>query len=389
VDALKESRAVDQRLQFLAEYQTKETTIIDLCRQFGISRPTAYKWIKRYEELGPEGLLELSRRPKSCSHAIPEEIENEVLAVRNRHPTWGPRKIRARLEHLHPDADWPARSTIGQILNRAGLTKPQRIRRKVTPSSQPFGEVIAPNQVWCIDFKGWFRTGDGQRCDLLTITDAFSRYLIRCQVVNKMDTPHVMAVCDAAMREFGLPDRIRSDNGSPFSGPGLLGLSRLSLKWLRLGIGHERIQPGCPQQNGRHERMHRTLKEETARPPAATLASQQRRFNEFRKQFNNERPHEALAYQTPSHIYVCSARPYPNHIPDFEYGNEFLVRAINHSGDMSWHQGRVFISRILGGDRVGLLQISDKRYRVFYGPLVIGEFDQSDTLFYPRRSWDA
>ena len=382
----KESRAVDQRLQFLAEYQTKETTIIDLCRQFGISRPTAYKWIKRYERLGPEGLLELSRRPKSCSHAIPEEIENEVLAVRNRHPTWGPRKIGARLEHLDPDAEWPAPSTIGQILNRAGLTKPQRIRRKVTPSIPPFGDITAPNQVWCIDFKGWFRTGDGQRCDPLTITDAFSRYLIRCQVVNKMDTPHVMAVCDAAMREFGLPDRIRSDNGSPFSGPGLLGLSRLSLKWLRLGIGHERIQPGCPQQNGRHERMHRTLKAETTQPPAATLASQQRRFNEFRKQFNNERPHEALDYQTPSQLYVCSARPYPNHIPEFEYAREFLVRAINHSGDMSWHQGRVFISRILGGDRVGLLQISDERYRVFYGPLVLGEFDEADCSFYPWRA---
>jgi transposase InsO family protein len=385
----KESRAVDQRLQFLAEYQTKETTIIDLCRQFGISRPTAYKWIKRYEQLGPEGLSELSRRPKSCSHAILEQIENEVLAVRNRHPTWGPRKIRARLEHLDPGADWPAPSTIGQILNRAGLTKPQRIRRRVTPSAQPFGNITAPNQGWCIDFKGWFRTGDGQRCDPLTITDAFSRYLIRCQVVNKMDTPHVMAVCDAAMREFGLPDRIRSDNGSPFSGPGLLGLSRLSLKWLRLGIGHERIQPGCPQQNGRHERMHRTLKDETTQPPAATRASQQRRFNEFRKLFNNERPHEALEYQTPSQLYVCSARPYPNHIPEFEYTREFLVRAINHSGDMSWHQGRVFISRILGGDRVGLLQISDERYRVFYGPLVLGEFDETECLFHPRRAWDT
>jgi hypothetical protein len=170
--------------------------------------------------------------------------------------------------------------------------------------------------------------------------------------------------------------------------PEVLGLSRLSLKWLRLGIGHERIQPGCPQQNGRHERMHRTLKEETTQPPAATLASQQRRFNEFRKLFNNERPHEALDYQTPSQLYLCSARPYPNHIPEFEYTHEFLVRAINHSGDMSWHQGRVLISRILGGDRVGLLQIADERYRVFYGPLVLGEFDESDCLFYPRRSWD-
>jgi hypothetical protein len=166
----------------------------------------------------------------------------------------------------------------------------------------------------------------------------------------------------------------------------LLGLSKLSLKWFRLGILHERIQPGCPQQNGRHERMHRTLKEETTQPPAATLGGQQRRFDAFRKQFNNERPHEALDYQMPSQIYVCSARPYPNRIPEVEYGKEFLVRAINHSGDMSWHKGRVFISRILSGDRIGLLQIADERYRVLYGPMIIGEFDERDYLFHPRRS---
>jgi transposase InsO family protein len=384
----RESRAVDQRLQFLAEYQTKERTLVDLCQQFGISRPTAYKWIKRYAEVGPEGLLEESRRPLSCPHAISSEVQSEVLALREKCPTWGPRKIKARLEQLYPEVPWPAASTIGQILRRAGLSKPQRVRRRMRVGNEPFAEIEAANQVWCIDFKGWFYTGDGKRCDPLTITDAFSRYLIRCQVVNKMDLSHVMAVCEGAMKEFGVPDRIRTDNGVPFAGPGLLGLSKLSLHWLRLGILHERIQPGCPQQNGRHERMHRTLKRETAQPPAATLNRQQRRFDEFRNHFNTERPHEALNYKTPSQLYDRSARSYPGRLPDVNYDSGFLVRAINPSGDMSWHHQRVFITRLLSGERIGLLEIAEERYRVYYGPLILGEFDSCDLSFYPKRFVD-
>ena len=210
-------------------------SVTDLCHEYGISRPTAYKWIKRYDEVGPEGLLDLTRTPHSSPHATSAEIENEVLALRKRFPSWGARKLKARLERMNPNVSWPAASTVGQILSRAGLTNPRRKKRHATPSSQPFSMVTAPNQLWCMDFKGYFLTGDGYRCDPFTITDAHSRFLIRCQAVTRMDLAQVSAVCDAAMREYGVPERIRTDNGAPFAGVGLLGLSKLSLGWMKLG----------------------------------------------------------------------------------------------------------------------------------------------------------
>ncbi|HEY3627170.1 MAG TPA: IS481 family transposase, partial [Terracidiphilus sp.] len=308
----KEIRTVDQRLQFLSSYQKEDMSVTDLCHEYGISRPTAYKWIKRYEEVGPEGLLDLTSTPHSCPHSTSAEVENEVLALRKRFPSWGARKLKARLERMNPNVTWPAASTVGQILSRAGLTNPKRKKRRTTPSSEPFSMVTAPNQLWCMDFKGYFLTGDGYRCDPFTITDAHSRFLIRCQAVARMDFAQVNAVCDAAMREYGMPERIRTDNGAPFAGLGLLGLSKLSLGWMKLGIVHARIQPGRPQQNGRHERMHRTLKEDTAKPPAGTLTTQQKKFDRFRATFNHERPHEALGNETPGSIYVPSARMLPS-----------------------------------------------------------------------------
>jgi transposase InsO family protein len=278
----KESRIVDQRLQFLSSYQKEEMSVSELCREFGVSRPTGYRWINRYKESGPEGLLNLSSKPRSCLHATPETIENAILALRGKYPSWGARKLKARLEQLDSSVEWPVASTFGNILQRAGLTSPKRKKRRTTPYSEPFSEVTAPNQLWCMDFKGYFATGDGSRCDPFTITDAHSRYLIRCQIVSRMDLSQVRAVCEAAMREYGMPSRIRTDNGAPFAGTGLLGLSKLSLGWMKMGIIHERIQPGRPQQNGRHERMHRTLKEETTRPAALTLRLQQKKFDRFR-----------------------------------------------------------------------------------------------------------
>ncbi|MGA9244300.1 MAG: DDE-type integrase/transposase/recombinase [Silvibacterium sp.] len=245
----KESRIVDQRLQFLSSYQKEEMSVSELCREFGVSRPTGYRWINRYKESGPEGLLNLSSKPHSCSHGTPETIENAILALRGKHPSWGARKLKARLEQLDSSVEWPVASTFGNILQRAGLTSSKRKRRRTTPYSEPFSEVTAPNQLWCMDFKGYFATGDGSRCDPFTITDAHSRYLIRCQIVSRMDLSQVRAVCEAAMREYGMPSRIRTDNGAPFAGTGLLGLSKLSLGWMKMGIIHERIQPGRPQQN--------------------------------------------------------------------------------------------------------------------------------------------
>jgi len=214
----KENRIVDQRLQFLSSYQKEEMSVSDLCREFGVSRPTGYRWINRYEEVGPEGLLDLSRRPHGCSHATSEAIENAILALRGRHPSWGARKLKARLEKIEPGVRWPAASTVGSILSRAGLTSPKRKKRRTTPYSEPFSDLTAPNQLWCMDFKGYFMTGDGLRCDPFTVTDAHSRYLIRCQTVSRMDLSQVRAICEAAMREYGLPARIRTDNGAPFAG---------------------------------------------------------------------------------------------------------------------------------------------------------------------------
>lgn len=371
----KESRIVDQRLQFLSSYQKEEMSISDLCREFEVSRPTGYRWINRYKEAGPEGLLDLSSKPHSCSHATSELIGDAILAMRRKYPSWGARKLKARLERLQPSVAWPAASTFGNILRRAGLTHPKRKKRRTTPYSEPFSEVTAPNQLWCMDFKGYFNTGDGTRCDPLTITDAHSRYLIRCQIVSRMDLSEVTAVCEAAMREYGMPARIRTDNGAPFAGTGLLGMSKLSLGWRKLGIVHERIQPGRPQENGRHERMHRTLKEDTTKPAAFTLRSQQKKFDTFRHMFNHERPHEGLNNETPGSIYQPSLTMLPGTVKEFLYPKDFETRRINNSGDFSWHKDRVFVSEVFKFEALGFELIAEDVYKVFFRDIELGIFD--------------
>lgn len=309
-----------------------------------------------------------------------------ILSLRAKHPSWGARKLKARLEKIEPGVYWPAASTFGSILSRAGLTSPTKKKRRTTPYSEPFSEVTAPNQLWCMDFKGYFMTGDGTRCDPFTITDAHSRYLIRCQVVSRMDLSQVRAICEAAMREYGLPSRIRTDNGAPFAGTGLLGLSKLSLGWMKMGIVHERIQPGRPQQNARHERMHRTLKADTANPPAATLRLQQKRFDQFRHVFNHERPHEGLDNETPGSLYQPSTKMFPRTIPEYVYPNGFVTRRVNNSGDISWHKDRVFISEVFRFEEVGLEEVEDRIYKVFFRQVEIGEFDVEALRFRPIQA---
>jgi transposase InsO family protein len=379
----KESCIVDQRLQFLSSYQKEEMSVSELCREFGVSRPTGYRWINRYKESGPEGLLNRSSKPHSCSHQTPEGIENAILALRGKYPSWGARKLKARLEQLDSSVEWPVASTFGNILQRAGLTSPKRKKRRTTPYSEPFSEVTAPNQLWCMDFKGYFSTGDGTRCDPFTITDAHSRYLIRCQIVSRMDLSQVRAVCEAAMREYGMPSRIRTDNGAPFAGTGLLGLSKLSLIWMKMGIIHERIQPGRPQQNGRHERMHRTLKEETTRPAALTLRLQQKKFNRFRQVFNYERPHEGLNNATPGSIYQPSSMTLPRSLIEYVYPKGFELRRVNNSGDISWHKGRVFISEVFRFENLGFEEVDEDFYKVYFRDVEIGEFDAEALRFRP------
>jgi transposase InsO family protein len=382
----KESRIVDQRLQFLSSYQQKEMSLSDLCREFGVSRPTGYRWINRYKEVGPEGLLDRNRKPHGCSHATSEATENAILALRSKHPSWGARKLKARLEKVQPRVNWPAASTFGNILHRAGLTNPKQKKRRTTPCSEPFSEVTAPNQLWCMDFKGYFSTGDGTRCDPFTITDAHSRYLIRCQTVSRMDLSQVVAVCEAAMREYGMPARIRTDNGAPFAGTGLLGLSKLSLSWTKMGIVHERIQPGRPQQNGRHERMHRTLKEDTTKPPALTLRLQQKKFDRFRQIFNHERPHEGLNNETPASLYQRSSIMFPRVLTPFTYPRGFQTRRVNTSGDISWHKDRVFISQVFSFEDLGFEEMDEEIFRVYFREIELGELDVTELRFRPVRA---
>lgn len=345
-----------------------------LCRAFGISRQTGYKWLRRFAEVGELAkLTEKSRRPHSHPRTTPRNVQRAVIVARRNHPHWGPRKLRAWL--LRHRGDIPAASTIGEILKRAGLVKPRRRRRRTASSTQPFSACAAPNQVWCIDFKGDFRTGDGQWCMPLTVTDAFSRFILCCVAVAATDVASVRRVLLHVFRQFGLPLAFRSDNGAPFASTGPAGLSRLSTWWLKLGIRHERIEPGKPQQNGRHERMHLTLKRETASPPASTLVAQQRRFDRFRQQFNHDRPHEALGNATPASIHAPSQRRMPDLIPSFQY--PFCeTRLVDEKGRIQWGARRLFIGSAFANELVGIQHVREHYLEVMFGPITLGLFDE-------------
>jgi len=368
----KESRAVDERRRLIREWEREEDDFAELCRRYGIARKTGYKWTQRYQELGEEGLEEQSRAPQHCPQAMAEGVAEAIRELRRAHPRWGPRKLRAYLQARQPQRSWPAASSIGALLSREGLTQPRRPRRRTPVYSQPLMHAQAPNQVWCADYKGWFCCGDGERCDPLTISDAFSRYLLRCRAVPKTDGAEARGVFEAVFREYGLPEAIRTDNGPPFASKAPAGLSRLSMWWLRLGIRHERIPPGCPEQNGRHERMHQTLKQETASPPASNLRRQQQAFQRFQSEYNQERPHEALGYRTPGQLYVASARVYPSRLPELEFPPGAYLRRISQQGSVKWKGGRAFVSEVLAREYVGLLEVEPDRLEVYYGKLRLG-----------------
>ena len=293
---------MEERFRFIEEWESGGWSMAELCRFYGVSRVTGYKWIERYESGGLEALRDQSRAPHRHPNAIGSEMEELVISVREKHASWGAPKIGAWLKREHPGQEIPAESTIGAILKRNGLSVPRKRRRRSRSGSEPLAHAAAPNTVWCADYKGWFRTADGTRIDPLTISDAYSRYLFRCQALAAADYAHSKPVFEAAFREYGLPARMRTDNGAPFGSNGESGLTGLTVWWIKLGIVPEHIAPGKPQQNGRHERMHRTLKQETASPPARNRRRQQERFDRFRREYNEERPHEALAQQTPAQL---------------------------------------------------------------------------------------
>ncbi len=372
----KASSVMEEKLRFILEYERDEQTMSELCASFGISRETGYVWLRRYREQGATALVELNRGARRHPNQTPWEIEQLVLELRQAHMRWGPRKLKRVLERDQGGRRWPAVSTMGEMVKRAGLVVPRRKRRKTAPWSEPLAHADGCNRVWCADFKGWFRTGNGERIDPLTISDAYSRYLLRCQGVEKTDTARVQAVFEAAFREYGLPQAIRTDNGAPFATTALAGLSRLAVWWIKLGIVPERIAAGHPEQNGRHERMHRTLKQEVAMPAAPDRRAQQRELDRFGQEYNQVRPHEALGMQTPASVYVPSEREYPRQVAEPEYPETMLVRSVHSKGQFRWKKRHdVFLSEVLWGERIGLLPIDDRWYTVYFAQVPLGRFD--------------
>jgi putative transposase len=369
----KEACAMKERLQMVSLYETGKYTVTELAEHFGISRKTAHKWLQRYAEEGISGLTERSRAPHRCPRATPVDVVMAVVRSKQAHPTWGPAKLLKPCPKEAPEITkaWPAASTRGRILSLHGLVTRRKRRRRANPWFQPFIGADKPNAVWCADYKGWFRTGDGTRCDPLTISDACTRMLLCCKIVSKPDYAHTWPVFERVFREFGLPLAIRTDNGSPFASLGAGGLSSLSVWWIKLGIMPERIMTGHPEQNGRHERMHRTLKQEVAKPPAANPQAQQEKCDEFLRVYNTERPHEALGQVPPARLYITSPRPYPEVLGDIEYPPLTEVRRVRSNGQIKCHGELVFVSESLVGELVGITE--DKNgWLVSFGPVPLG-----------------
>ncbi len=368
----KETCIMDQRMSFVVASLHGVENFSELCRHFGISRKTGYKWLARYKTEGVAGLADRSRTPRGNSRTLDEKTVAAVLKVRRQHPTWGPRKVKAWLELNETARAWPAASTIGTVFDRHDLTRARKKRQQTPPHSRPLSDCDSANDVWCIDFKGWFRTGDDSRVDPLTLSDAASRYLFYCQAIEACDEAHVWPVLEATFHEFGLPEVLRSDNGTPFASHGAAGLSLLAIKLIKIGVMPERIALGKPQQNGRHERMHLTLKQDTASPPAASLHEQMARFDEFRAIYNNERPHEALNQKPPASVYQPSPRRYDGILRSPDYASHVVVRKVRRNGDIKWRGRGVFISQALKGEPVGLHEVAEDCWLVKYGPIVLG-----------------
>jgi putative transposase len=363
---------MQQKTLFIADHLRGTRSITELCSEYRISRKTAYKWIDRYIRRGPQGLEDRPRRPHRCPHATPAHVVTAIIEVRQRHPTWGAKKILSILHKRHPHWSLPHRATGFDILNRHGLIRNKPKRRRIGHPGKPRSLIVAPNQVWCADFKGQFRMGCGIYCYPLTITDGHSRYLLECRGLTSTAVQSAKTVFTRVFKEYGLPQRIRSDNGVPFATNSLARLSSLSAWWIRLGVMPELIEPGKPQQNGRHERMHRTLKAETTRPPAHSMRGQQRKFDGFIHEFNNVRPHEALDMQTPASVYEPSSRAMPDRLPLLEYPDRYEVRLVSANGGIRWNCDWVNVSITCAGEYVGLEEIEDGIWNVYFGALKLG-----------------
>lgn len=375
----KETCEMDEKVRFVLAYLEGEPSMTELCAAYGISRKTGYAVLHRYEEASWPGLMPRSRAPHTHGRATPPELVEPIVALRRERPRWGPRKLRAELSRRYPEADWPAASTIGEILSRAGLVQPRRRRRKPGPQ-RALSAPKRSNAVWTADVKGWFRTGDNRRCDPVTINDAYSRFYLACEIVPPT-TAGVWRVFEQAFQTYGLPERIRTDNGVPFSSRGCAGLSKLNVWWTQLGIDIELIEPGQPQQNGRHERGHATLKAETAAPPAASLAEQQARFDAFCLDFNTKRPHEALGQEPPAWHYTPSPRPYPDSLLQPWYDADHEIRKVRSGGEIKWRGERLFLSECLAGQVVGVRELASGDWLVRFFHHRLGVIERASLRF--------
>jgi putative transposase len=383
-----ESTPMTQRLDFIRQYCSRRRTMTELCAEFRISAKTGYKWIRRFTAEGELGLADRSHAPWSIPHRMSADIASEMLNLRRAHPTWGARKLRAVSMARDPDTRWPAASSIGELLRSAGLVRHRR-RRGRTPGDTHWGRTLAegPNDVWTADFKGQFRLANGRYCYPLTVVDFYSRYLLECRALAGTESPPTMAVFRELFKRYGMPRVLRTDNGVPFATRGIAGLSALSVWCIRLGIRTERIERGKPQQNGRHERMHRTLKAETTRPSAASMRGQQSRFDAFRQCYNDERPHEALDQQPPVTRYAASTRPYPLRIPPLTYGPGVIVRRVSVTGQFGWYRRLVWVSSLLAGQQVGIEEENPGHWIVSFGSLILGDFDPQKRILKEAPRW--
>lgn len=379
----KETDMMHQKLLLIADYDKQLYTMTELCERYGVSRKTGYKWVKRYQESGISGLNNQSRAPKSCPHKTPDSISDAILELKKKHPKWGAKKLLAILKKKEPETSWPAISTAQDLLRKNGLTHIRPKRRKTNHPFQKLPEVIAPNDVWATDFKGEFPTKDGKLCYPLTITDSYSRYIIGCQGLSGTGQKGAFGVFEQIFREYGLPKILLSDNGVPFASNAIHGLSQLNVWWLKLGIVPLRIMPGRPDQNGRHERMHRTLKAHTARPPEKNHQAQQIAFDTFRQEYNHVRPHESLGMQTPASFYKPCERIYTGEAPEVEYPGYFITRKVQTDGSILFQQKKVFLSRTLKGESVGMEEVDDGIWSIYFSTMLLGRYSEEKKRFFP------
>ncbi len=382
----KETCPMDQKMQMIADHISGDYTISQLAREYEVSRKTVYKWVRGYQAAGPLGLEERSRAPKGHPNATPIELAKQIVAAKLRHETWGPRKLVVWLEERCPGERWPAASTAGEILKRQGLVRSRRRRRRTPPYNQPFSKCQRPNAVWSADFKGQFRTRDGRFCYPLTIYDNYSRYILAVRGLRHPTLEGVKPWFERAFKEYGLPEAIRTDNGAPFASVGLGGLSRLAVWFIKLGIQPERIEPGHPEQNGRHERMHRTLKEATASPPRGTISEQQEVFDQFVEEHNCERPHEALGQKTPVSSYRPSLKVYPTVTPEVDYRGEAVVRRVRHNGQIKWRGQLIYVSEALAGEPVALKHTERRLWTISFRSYLLGVLNEGTGKITPLPS---